>query len=407
MRSFISALLVFSGLGCGSHAPAVDNTALTSTMKTAPNLFDQLLSDVAAATDPAARQTKVDAFLAAVPESPYVTGTTVVFLSIGAAALSSDLNAWSSAKKAVMTQVADTTLWYRTFTSVATDARCDYKLIKDGEWLTDPRNPHQSPGIDGNNSELRMPKYVPSPALDAHDDIAHGYISDLTADVPTTDKHQLFVYFPPGHFGGAGPYDLLVVNDGADYKDKGLLPNVLDNLIAAGTIRPAVVIFVVPNDRGSEYFGDCSGSCPGAIGRYLSYLVNDLIPFAEQDWKVSSDPLRHAIMGSSYGASVALRAAHEYPGVFGLVGAQSARVDKTPNGEFPALADDYVKAVLPVSLYLDVGTINDLQSDDAAFDKALVRAGYIKRSFAAYHDGHAWGNWRNRLAALLTYLFPR
>jgi len=182
---------------------------------------------------------------------------------------------------------------------------------------------------------------------------------------------------------------------------------VLDNLIAAGTIHPVVVVFVVPNDRNREYFGDCSGNCPGAIAGYLSYLVNDLVPFAQSHWKVSGDAAHHGIIGSSYGASIALRAAYEHPEVFGLVGAQSARVDQSANGEFPALAGDYAKKVLPLSLYLDVGTINDLESDDTAFAKALSGAGYTRLSFAAYHDGHAWGNWRNRLAALLTFLFPR
>ena len=405
MRAITFALLL--SFACGAHTTVATNEALPTTMKAAPTLFDQLLSEVAIAPDAGARQAKVDMFLAAVPESPFVSGTTVTFLSLGAASISSDLNNWSSGKKAVMTQVADTTLWYRTFTAVAADTRCDYKLIKNGVWQTDPRNPHTSPGIADENSELRMPKYEPSPALDYHADIAHGYVGDLTADVPTNNSHALSLYFPPGHFAGAGPYDFLIVNDGADFKDKALYANVLDNLIAAGTIRPVVVAFVVPNDRNSEYFGDCSSSCPGSISRYLTYLTNDLLPFAEAEWKVSSDPSRHGIMGSSYGGAVALRAAYQFPQLFGLVGAQSARVDKTPNGEFPALADDYVKRVLPVSLYLDVGTINDLQSDDTAFDKALTSAGYTRKTFAAYHDGHAFGNWRNRAAALLSYLFPR
>ena len=402
------AMLMIGVIGCGTNTSIStrDDTVDSAAVKASANLFDKLLSDVAAAANASARQAKVDAFLSAVPQSPYVSGTTVVFLSIGAASISSDLNDWSATAKATaMTQVSDTSLWYRTFTGIPSDARCDYKLIINGVWQIDPRNPNQSPGISDNNSELWMPAYQPSAAL-AYSDVAHGDVVDVTSQVPTNDSHQLLVYFPPGHFAGSGPYDLLIVNDGGDYLSKGLMANVLDNLIAEGTIRPIVAVFVVPNDRDSEYFGDCTGSCPGTIQRYLTYLTADVVPFAEQNWKVSSDAAHHGIMGSSYGGAVSLRAAYNDASLFGLVAGQSARVDAPLNGEFSALATDYTKSVKPLKIYLDVGTINDLQSDDTAFDKSLKNAGYKALSFAAYHDGHAWGNWRNRIAALLTFLFP-
>ncbi len=380
--------------------------------------FQRLWNDVYDAATQAAQQQLVDAFMQAHQLLPYTSGTDAVFVyqdaqgELGADAtisVASDFSDWQSAP---MWQLGNTNLYFRWYVNVPPDARVDYKLVrKEGGaeyWMLDGRNGNQSPGLGGPNSELRMPNYVPSPWLQYRDVIAHGWVGDLSSDVPTSNWHRLYVYFPPGHYEGAGPYPALVVNDGGDYKDKALFANVLDALIAEGHIEPLVVMFVVPNDRDQEYFGDCPGSCAGAIASYIDYLTDDLLPFARANWKVAGAPSQVGILGASYGGYLALRAAHLRPDVFGFVAAQSARVDAPYNGEFAALGADYVSHKrLDLNIYLDSGRINDLYDDDAAFYEKLLQAGYTKIYFAAYNEGHAWGNWRARLDELLIQGFVR
>jgi hypothetical protein len=83
--------------------------------------------------------------------------------------LAADMNGWDPARDP-LTRVADTDLFFLSLQFPA-DARLDYKLVSDGQWLLDPLNPRTILGGYGPNSQAMMPRYVPPPEIERYADI--------------------------------------------------------------------------------------------------------------------------------------------------------------------------------------------------------------------------------------------
>ncbi|MEU7614302.1 alpha/beta hydrolase-fold protein [Micromonospora sp. NPDC049204] len=125
-------------------------------------------------------------------------------------------------------------------------------------------------------------------------------------------QRSALVWTPPG-YAAKGPkgYPVLYLQSGdaakaSDWLDLGRSKQILDNLSAAGAIRPMVVVI---NDAN------------GADGRELK----DLRKAVTDSYRVLRDPAHQAIAGVSGGATAAVQAALAKPGQFGYVGWFSGR----------------------------------------------------------------------------------
>ena len=128
--------------------------------------FDEFLVTMQEATgieDPAQRAARLDELfteLQAAGQVPYAQGRKVAFLYRGPAsgvAFPGDHTGWSPSG-ASGTKMGDSDVWMHTRQLLA-DSRVDYKIVRDGSWILDPRNPLQVWSGFGPNSELRMPEY--------------------------------------------------------------------------------------------------------------------------------------------------------------------------------------------------------------------------------------------------------
>jgi enterochelin esterase-like enzyme len=127
------------------------------------------------------------------------------------------------------------------------------------------------------------------------------------------------VYVPAS---GQGPFNLIVFQDGQNYLSRTHAANVLDVMIAEGTLAPTVALFVEPGDldgfsEGSR--GNRSLEYDSLNDAYLRLLVDELFPAALADLPITSDPEARAIAGMSSGGICAFNAAWERPDLFGLV----------------------------------------------------------------------------------------
>ena len=107
------------------------------------------------------------------------------------------------------------------------------------------------------------------------------------------------------------------------------MPAILDNLIAAGKIPPVVAVLVgrlEAEERESDL------SCNRSFSRFVA---EELLPWARQGYRVTSDPGGVILAGSSLGGLGAACAALERPDLFGNVLAQSGAFWWKPEGAFP------------------------------------------------------------------------
>lgn len=135
---------------------------------------------------------------------------------------------------------------------------------------------------------------------------------------------DLFVYLPPGYEESDLRYPSVYCLTGFTGRGKMLLndnaftPNLaerMDKLIAAGAIKPMIV--VMPDCF--TYYGGSQYINSSATGRYEDYLIEELVPFIDAEFRTFATRDARAVMGKSSGGYGSLIMGMRHADVFGLV----------------------------------------------------------------------------------------
>ena len=250
------------------------------------------------------------------------------------------------------------------------------------------------------------------------------------------ENRQVDIWLPPGYDTDTTQrYPVLYMHDGQNLFDPkhtyaGVdwgVDEAMTRLIAEGKVRPAIVVAVWNSPRRfAEYMPqkavrgeqvatgvDVYPPVPAAdmLGdAYLHYLVEELKPAIDRDFRTLPGRDDTFVMGSSMGGLISLYAIAEYPQVFGGAGAVSTH---WPAGDGAMV--EWFGAHLPDPrthrLYLDHGTAT-LDAGYAPYqqrmDAALRKGGYrangnwISRVYpgAEHHER----SWRARIEVPLVFL---
>jgi enterochelin esterase family protein len=129
---------------------------------------------------------------------------------------------------------------------------------------------------------------------------------------------QVWVYTPPGYAASRdSSLGLLIAFDGGEYLSEIPLPRILDSLHAAGRIPPLVAV-LIDNAGGAARLDDLANRA-----WFVDWLADELLPWVRRGWRVTRDPHRVIVTGSSAGGLAATFAALKRPDVFGNVLSQS------------------------------------------------------------------------------------
>jgi enterochelin esterase family protein len=150
--------------------------------------------------------------------------------------------------------------------------------------------------------------------------------SRVLQDNPLGDKHirDLIVYLPPGYDSDDRSYPAVYCLTGFTGRGKMLLndnaftPNLaerMDKLIAAGTVRPMIV--VMPDCF--TYYGGSQYINSTATGNYEDYLIDEIVPFVDEHFLTARSRGSRAVMGKSSGGYGSLIMGLRHADVFGLV----------------------------------------------------------------------------------------
>jgi enterochelin esterase family protein len=198
----------------------------------------------------------------------------------------------------------------------------------------DPFNPNLFPEKDDpaaayagrSYSIARMPDVAAAPWIKKRTGVAAGAIQEhliKSAVLTIAAERQLWVYSTPGQLS-ANP-NLLIMFDGRNYQAD--TPVALDNLFAEHKIGPTVAVFI---DNGGAtarstdlYFSDA----------FTKFLINELLPWVQQEYKFKATASRTVVGGSSLGGLAAAYVAFRRPDIFGKVISQSGSFQVQKKGE--------------------------------------------------------------------------
>jgi len=285
--------------------------------------------------------------------------------------------------------------------------RWEYRFQIDLEdWETDPLNPRTVPGgRSGMVSEVVTPGYEESTHHLEPTGAARGRVEgyDFESEM-LGDSRAVQVYLPAGYDDSDGSYPLLIVHQGKDWLEKGLMANTLDNLVGE-TVEPLIVVFIDPI---SQWWYEGGGSGTEAYGEML---VSEFLPDLKERYRLTDAADEHALMGSdSFGLTAALTAV-TYPDTFGKVAlhslamrdvARHALLERLETG--PLLdVDFYVGWNRFAARNPDRGYDNG--ADSARLAGALEAKGYSVAGGETL-DSHGWGSNRAQTRKILESLFP-
>jgi len=235
---------------------------------------------------------------------------------------------------------------------------------------------------------LLTPPYANAPELTPQDNVPKGKVyrftmnstdSKLYPGISKTAPGQVVPYqrqvtvYVPSQYEAGKPAPFFVSQDSMG---AGILPTILDNMIAAKRLPPMVAIMI--NSGG----GDAQGSQRGleydtVSGKYADFIETEVLPKVSADYQVTltKDPDGRMTMGGSSGGACAFTMAWFHPERYHRVLSYSGTFvnQQSPlNPESPHGAWEYHENLIPKSkkkplrIWMHVGETDNRYRDEEA-----------------------------------------
>lgn len=237
------------------------------------------------------------------------------------------------------------------------------------------------------------------------------------------NQRDLIVYLPPGY--DAQPqrrFPVLYLHDGQNLFDgsTSFIPGMdwhvgqtADHFIHEGRVEPLIIvgIYNAGKQRLREYTPTRAPRLGGgSANRYAKFLLEEVRPFVNSQYRAQEGPENTGIGGSSLGGLVSLYVGLRQPEIFGKIAALSPSVwwNERVILRFAAAAP-----VQPLPrIWLDIGTREGprIVDDVERFRDILIGKGWqpgrnlhYERIEGAEHNEAAWAQ---RVGPFLQFLFP-
>lgn len=335
--------------------------------------------------------------------TPLIDGNTVIFVWKGKKA--PYLHLESQNFQAVKMEKQSKNVWiYQT--EIPLDAYIEYNYSTKKNMpktiVSDPFNKRIfDTGLGWLNHYFSMPERQHTALIKRKKGIKRGTVSKHKIDhegIVSGGKRNVWLYQPATE----DPAPLLVVYDGNDYKKRGKIIQIVDNLIADEKIRPIALAMVQHGGehRFMEYYQ--SEATIGLIGQYVLPLAHEHLNLLD----IAKHPGAYGVMGASMGGIMALYTSLRLPFLFGHTISQAGAFFLGRLYEQPTLIRQLIEhmPVTPIKVWLDVGTFDFLLKDSQVMQKMLEEKAYDV-SYREYSGGHNYTNWRDSLPEALISIF--
>jgi enterochelin esterase-like enzyme len=289
-----------------------------------------------------------------------------------------------------------------------------YRLTVDGGTFNDP-------GTLNFYGSTRWESGIEIPAHDADfyalKDVPHGRVEQILFASPSTGmQRRAFVYTPPGYDKNPGArYPVLYLQHGwgedeTAWSNQGHANLIMDNLIAAGKVRPFIIVMTygMTNDVRP---GSPGGLASFDIQPFQTVLVNELVPYVDGAFRTLADQPHRAMAGLSMGGFETKLIAPKNLDKFAYIGLLSGgTVSLDDVNSMPGYKE---KVKLTFVSYggreLENGRTRGgpggASVDPRANAEALKRAGLNSVFYVSPDTGHEFLTWRRSLREFAPLLF--
>jgi predicted alpha/beta superfamily hydrolase len=265
------------------------------------------------------------------------------------------------------------------------------------------------------------------------------------------DKRGVHVYLPPSYQTKSRHYPVLYLHDGENvFSSAGTgttfgwggweLDKTVDVLCREGRMQEIIMVAVDSSPgRMEEYNGLQSHegtSSRTAFENYEAFLIAELKPQVDEEFRTLSEAAHTATMGSSMGGVCSLALAWYHPEVFGCAASLSGVFKAEYTDLLSSVIEDYRGPPKPFRVYLDSGVVDFMGGDDGRSktkqvvvnlqrigwtskdllwfvdEKTLTRTELARSTLnddkraEAQRSQHNEFYWRRRTWRALTFLFP-
>lgn len=370
--------------------------------------FSSLLDSLVSLSDSAERETRIKTLwdsLKANHQIPFVFDDSVLFLyksSVQTADWAGDFNGWNPSTPGWTGERIGDSQIFRLKKKFPKDARLDYKIVANTNWILDPANSFQQYSGFGPNSELRMPDWVFPKETILAEGVVKGSLSAnqiLSSSSENLGYQVQYKVYLPYNYAEKEDLPVIYITDGHEYADNrlGATLIILDNLIYQQKIEPVIAVFIDPrnpanlsqNRRMDEYRANI---------RFANFVADELSVAIDAAYKTNVNHDKRAILGTSLGGWNAAFFGLMRSDKFQLIGIHSPAFDQAILQQFNA------SEKLPLKIFMSTGVIYDTQIQARAM-RDILQSNDYPLQYIEVNEGHSWGNWRALTEEPLVWFF--
>lgn len=211
---------------------------------------------------------------------------------------------------------------------------------------------------------------------------------------------QIWVY-TPALISRSQSWPVLLVLDGEVWLKRHQLHLALAQLMQAGLIAPAYMVFI--DSGGTEQRWQELGDSESDFGGYLS---GQLLNWLKAHYAISPNPADRVVIGQSLGALTVLRTLVGYPQLIGSGISQSASLwQEVLFNELNAL-DATAMPLAGTRAWIEVGSQEWILAPLQPKAVSQLRQAGMQVKDMVYNGGHDYACWRINLASALMHLLP-
>ena len=284
-----------------------------------------------------------------------------------------------------------------------------YSLLIDGVAVADPGS-ETFYGMGRMASGIEVP--FKGGEYYALKDVPHGdirmkrYYSEVSRS-----WRRFFVYTPAGydtHTAEKYPVLYLLHGGGEDergWATQGKTDLIMDNLIAEGKAKPMLIVMLDGNMASARFNA-------GALKAFEAELMQAVIPFVEDNYRVRKEADSRALAGLSMGGIQTLYAGLYHTDLFAHLGVFSSGwlpfYQKIADGQYEFINKN--KAAIDSQLrllWIAMGGKEDIAYQNCQNMLKEFDTLKLKYTYSEYPGGHTWPVWRNNLYNFAQLLFNK